>query len=333
MASLTGTFTAANTVSYDLRVPPHESATIILTRTGSGAFSVALDERVSGDQYAPARAAFTADTAGTAYLNDTDFPKYLRLRCSAIVGGDSIAYTLEDATGEALPDAEWFNAAGTRVLAVTDTGIATPHVAATTAAITTMTGATVGTHTGLVVPPSGLGTAGTGVTAVEQGVGGFRFVTLTLTNVILPIVSVTTGNGVGGVTLFTAPEGYIYTLGCVAALTWEVPTADEADYTDGTPEGQLGIGTLAPANADALGTDATDDSLSTAADITGTDFAGEVNLASEAPLAYDGSATAMPVVLTGLIDAADIDNDVTSSILVSGTVTLTYIHRGDVTAI
>jgi len=144
---------------------------------------------------------------------------------------------------------------------------------------------------------------------------------------------VTTGNGVGGVTLYTMPEGYIYTLGSVAALTWAVPAADQADFTDATPEGQLGIGTLAPANADALGTDATDDSLSTAADITGASYAGEVNLTSEAPLAFDGSETAMNVVLTGLIDAADIDNDVETTILVSGTVTLHWINRGDVTAI
>jgi len=94
----------------------------------------------------------------------------------------------------------------------------------------------------------------------------------------------------------------------------------------------MGIGTLAPANADALGTDATDDNLATAADITGSSYAGSVNLAPEAPLAYDGTATAMPVVLTGLIDAADIDDGATTSINISGTVTLTYVWRGDVTA-
>jgi hypothetical protein len=128
------------------------------------------------------------------------------------------------------------------------------------------------------------------------------------------------------------PEGYIYNFGAVGELTWAIPAADQADYTDATPEGQMGIGTLAPANADALGTDATDDNLGTAADITGADFAGAVNLAPEAPLAFDGSATAQNIVLTGLIDAADIDNDVSTTIEVSGTVKLPYLHRGDVTA-
>ena len=328
MASRTGTFTAAQAVSFDLAVGPRESLNVILTRTGSGDFTVALEER-QGEVYTQTQT-YTADTAGAVTNNDTDRLRHFRLRCLAIVGNDSIAYTLTDVAGNVVAGSEVFNAEGTRVLAITDEGIETPQV--TGDVVGDLTGDSTGVHTGRVVPSSGLGTAGTGVVATEYGVGGIRQTVLTLTNAALPIVSVTTGAGVGGVTLYTMPEGYIYMLGCVAALTWAIPASEQADFTDATPEGQMGIGTLAPANADALGTDATDDSLATAADITGSSFAGAVNLASEAPLDYDGTATAMPVVLTGLIDAGDIDDDATSSINVSGTVTLTYVWRGDVTA-
>lgn len=330
MASATGTFTAIGSVSAEIMLAARESLTVVLTRTGSGAFGVALEERVSPLAYVP-RASYTADTAGTVYENATPEARWFRLRCSAVVGGDSIAYTLQDTAGEALPGGEFKNAAGVTVFAVTDEGIESPLVTAASL-VGPLTGDSAGTHTGAVVPGASLLTAGTGVTIVETGAGNFRTAVLTLTNVALPIVSVTTGAGVGGVTLATAPEGYLYIMGCVAALTWAVPASEQADFTDATPEGQLGIGTLAPANADALGTDATDDNLATAADITGSSFAGAVNLASEAPLAYDGSETAMPIVLTGLIDAADIDDDATSSINVSGTVTLNYLVRGDVTA-
>lgn len=329
MASVSTTFTQANTLSAPLLLAAGETLTIAVTRTGSGDFAVQLEERIGGDTHAPVGTAITADTAATTYANAKPEARWFRLRCASMAGGDSIATTLADVAGEPQPGAEWFDQAGTRVFAVTDRGATGNLVGDVTGDVT---GDSTGTHTGAVIPASGLLTPGTGVTANEQGALGIRQAVLTLTDVVLPIVSVTTGNGVGGVTIATLPEGYIYTLGCVAALTWSIPSADQADYTDGTPEGDMGIGTLAPANADALGTDATDDSLATAAAITGTAFAGAVNLASEAPLAYDGSETAMPIVLTGLIDAADIDDDVSSTILVSGTVTLTYIHRGDVTA-
>lgn len=318
MASLTGTFSAKGNTA-DLVLRPNESMEVILTKSGSGEFSIVLDDRI-GAAYVPL-ATFTADTAGTTYVNNTRNEKYLRLTCHEVTGGTSVAYSLADVAGDDL-STPVLNAAGEAVFKVTDAGIESDG---------TVTAANV-SLSGNLLTSANVGTAGTGVTAVEHGFAGIHQTVLTLTDVALPIVSVTTGAGVGGVTLYTMPEGYIYTLGCVAALTWAIPTAEQGDFTDATPEGQMGIGTLAPANADALGTDATDDNLATAADITGADFEGAVNLASEAPLAYDGSETAMPIVLTGLIDAGDIDDDATTSINVSGTVTLTYINRGDVTA-
>lgn len=168
--------------------------------------------------------------------------------------------------------------------------------------------------------------------AREYGDRSMHRTELTLTNVPLPLVSVTTGAGVGGITIYTFPQGRIAFQGGMANLSIAVATAKQADFTDATPEGQLGVGTLAPANADALGTDATDDNLCTAADYTMSSYVdASVVCPSEASgQQFDGTATAINVVLTGLVDAADVDNDVTTEALVSGTIILHWQNLGDV---
>ena len=127
MASNSTTFTQAGQVSRDLVLAAEQSVNIILTRTGSGAFSVVLEERRVGDTYVPVGAAYTADTAGTVVENLGRLTRIFRLRCAAVVGGDSIASTLADvSTGEALPGYPVRNAAGTIVLNVTDAGVEAP---------------------------------------------------------------------------------------------------------------------------------------------------------------------------------------------------------------
>ncbi len=108
-----------------------------------------------------------------------------------------------------------------------------------------------------------------------------------------------------------------------------IGAAKQADYTDNTPEGDIGIGTLLPANADALGTDATDDNLGTAQAISMTAWASTQDIVSEAIVDLDGTSTPADVIVTALIDAGDIDDDMTTEIEVSGTVTITWINMGD----
>lgn len=169
------------------------------------------------------------------------------------------------------------------------------------------------------------------VVATEYGDRGVHKTILKLTDVPVSIVSVTTGNGVGGRTLYTMPQGRIAFLGGMANLSCRVHADDQEDYTDATPEGDLGIGTLAPANANALGTDATDDNLCTAAAFTMAAFEdASVHCASEASgQQFDGTSTPKDVVLTALVDAADIDDGVTTTLLVSGTVELLWSNLGD----
>ena len=179
----------------------------------------------------------------------------------------------------------------------------------------------------------GVGTRnGTGVNVKETVIGNFHSTEFTLVNAPLAVVSVTTGAGVGGLKIYDFPEAYINVLGTTASLSLSVATANQADFTDNAPEGDLGIGTVLPADADALGTDATDDDICTAAAFTMAAWtdASIVNPPDAATLLLNGSATAKDVNVTILVDAADIDDGVTSEILCSGTIKMTWLNLGDI---
>jgi hypothetical protein len=171
----------------------------------------------------------------------------------------------------------------------------------------------------------------TGLTVRNEGVGPYRKTVLVLDEVPLAIVSVTTGNGVGGKKLYTFPAGRLAHFGTMANLSIKVAAAKQADFTDATPEGDLGIGTVAPANADALGTDATDDNFATAAAFTMAAYASAVvGLPSEAIQQFNGTGTPVPLFVNALVDAADIDNDVTTEVLVSGEIVVHWANLGDI---
>lgn len=184
------------------------------------------------------------------------------------------------------------------------------------------------TVVGRSLTETGVGAVAEGVAATvtvqERGNDFFHQTVLTLANVPVEIVSVGAGIGVGGTELYAFPAGMIGFQGCMADLSIAVAAAKQADFTDATPEGKIGIGTVAPANDDALGTDASDDDLGTAAAFTMTAFAdSEVTVSTEAAAHLDGTSAQVKVFLNVAVDAADIDNDVTTEVLVSGTVRLT----------
>jgi len=183
----------------------------------------------------------------------------------------------------------------------------------------------------LVELPIELDAAGTGATATvapDEQVGVMHKTVITLTNLVVPCVSVTTGAGIGGALIYTFPTGRMLHMGTFATLSISVASAQQADFTDGTPEGDIGIGTVIMADADSFGTDAADDDY-----CTGT----AVVMAAFAQTGLQVKSDATPALLLNedvnvnvLIDAADIDDDATSSVLVSGTVTIYYIKVGDV---
>lgn len=170
---------------------------------------------------------------------------------------------------------------------------------------------------------------GATVSVIEQGDGNIHKTILTLAATPLPIVSVGSANGVGGVKLYDFPEGRVCILGTMADLSLAVAAGKQADFTDATPEGDVGIGTVAPANADAFGTDATDDDFATGTAFTMSAYAATAKCPSEAVQQMDGTATAKDLYLNGLVDAADIDDDVSTEIEVTGTVTVVWVNLGD----
>lgn len=171
----------------------------------------------------------------------------------------------------------------------------------------------------------------TTITAEEKWDGfGLRKTILRLASVPVSVTSVTTGAGVGGTKIYDFPQGRVLLLGCMADLSLQIAEADQEDFTDGTPEGDVGIGTVAPQNADALGTDATDDDFATATAFTMAAFAAAtVQCPSENSIQKDGTSTAVDMYLNMLIDAADIDDGTTSTVYASGIVTFYWINLGD----
>ena len=171
---------------------------------------------------------------------------------------------------------------------------------------------------------------GSTVTVKEYGDSALIKTVITLSSTPVTVTSVTTGNGVGGTKIYDFPEGYIQNHGCLADLSITIATADQADFTDGTPEGDIGIGTVAPANADALGTDATDDDFATATAFTMSSYTdSSVTCPPEASANFDGTSTAKDLYVNVLVDAADIDDGTASTVYISGTVTVLWSLLGD----
>lgn len=218
--------------------------------------------------------------------------------------------------------AEWKGKDGSNALKVLEDGIETPKLTATEIAG--------GKLTALLTTALGVGAkAGATVSVAEYGDGLVHKTVLTLTATPVPIESVTTGNGVGGVKVYDLPEGRILMLGCMADLALAIAVAEQGNFTDATPEGDLGVGTVAPANADALGTDATDDDFATSTPFTMSAYAATAKAPSEPVLQHNGTSTPKEVLVNVLVDAADIDDDAETEILVSGTITLHWINLGD----
>jgi hypothetical protein len=172
--------------------------------------------------------------------------------------------------------------------------------------------------------------AGSGVTVEEKGNGLWHNTTLTLVDVAVSVTAITTGVGTGGLKVYDFPTGAILRLGCTADLVATVAAADQADYTDNSPEGDIGIGTVIMADVDALGTDATDDDWGTGQALALVAWAdGTIHIDSEAPGSHPDSGTALDLNINVLIDAADIDDGATTNLTLNGTITFDWAGLGE----
>ena len=311
--AINGTFSADNDASAYISVPPGQTIYYSLTSsalTGSVTFEKAGKGFQSWSTLQTVSATGGAVATGDVeYRNTTKEVIHLRLHCLDlnVGGGESVDWVL----GEVATDPIWRvdDSKGNPVIEVTEAGIETSLAPLTTVGLGAKNGAT--------------------VTATEYGDGIMHKTVLTLASTPVSVVSVGANAGVGGTKIYDLPEGRILVLGCMADLSLAIAVAKQGDFTDGTPEGDIGVGTVAPANADALGTDSTDDDFSTATAFTMNAYAASADVPSEPTGQMDGTATAKDVYVNLLVDAADIDNDVTTQVLVSGTVTFHWINLGD----
>jgi hypothetical protein len=134
----------------------------------------------------------------------------------------------------------------------------------------------------------------------------------------------TTGVSFGGAKLFDFPAGRILVMGATANLSFDWSASDIA--AAGT--GDFSLGTTITADATLNGTDVnllpSTGLLDPFVDGVGT---GSGALAASAQ--FDGTATAIDCNLNLIIDDADVEDATEDVVLVTGTVTLTWVNLGD----
>ncbi len=172
--------------------------------------------------------------------------------------------------------------------------------------------------------------AGTGVSVKEYSSGAFHKTVFTLDNAKVPQVSSGSANGVGSLKIYDFPTGAIFRMGCTADLSLAVASADQADFTDNTPQGDIGIGSLTMGNADAFGSDATDDDWGTGQAYSMTAWAdSDVAINSEVAVMLVDGGTDADLWVSMLTDNADFDDSTTGDgIQVSGTITVLWAGCG-----
>lgn len=164
---------------------------------------------------------------------------------------------------------------------------------------------------------------GATVSAVENGGAVVHKTVLTLASTPVTVANVT-GASFGGVKVYDFPEGRILVLGTTANLSfnWHGLTIDEAG------SGDFSLGSTLTADATLGGTDVnllpSTGMLDPFVAGVGT---GKGALAASAH--FDGTSAALDAYLNLIIDDADVADAASTIVLVSGTITLTWINLGD----
>jgi hypothetical protein len=171
---------------------------------------------------------------------------------------------------------------------------------------------------------SGIGLPnGSTVTAEERGNGVVHQTVLTLVNTPVTVANVT-GASFGGLKLYDFPEGRLNILGVTANLSFNWAGQDIA--ADGSGDFSLGStitadATLATTDVDLLPSTALTDPFVAGVGV------GSGALAAAAQL--DGTATPKDLNINIIIDDADVSDAASDIVLVSGTITITWINLGD----
>ena len=171
------------------------------------------------------------------------------------------------------------------------------------------------------------GTQGTvaGLKVVEDGGLGCHRTKLILTNMPLTVRNTEQG---GGVKIYDFPDGYLYFIGGIGDVTITT-TSVLADTLNASVACKWGVGTLTQSTTSLT---TTEQDLLTATAFTSSATISVANTATTCamvtPAAFDGTTTAKDAFFNISVDAAgDIDADAT--VLVNGTIYLTWANMGD----
>lgn len=164
------------------------------------------------------------------------------------------------------------------------------------------------------------------VTAAEGGFGNFRSTVLTLDE--LPItVGNTTGISFGNVKLYDFPEGRHNFLG-VQLNDLAVGLGDAGNVTPiaGTMGGDVSLGTTGTSDSTLDGTDVNLMPSTSIDPISGGIASGQL---AAAATVLDGRTTPLDMYLNMIIDDADVADGAEDVLLLSGTITITWVNLGN----
>lgn len=169
-----------------------------------------------------------------------------------------------------------------------------------------------------------VGTVAANVSAVESG-DLVRKTVLTMTDVSVTVAN-TTGVSFGGTKIYDFPAGRILLLGVTAAnISFGLTDEGNATPIDGDMGGDIAIGSTAPDDGTLTDTDV-DILPSTSIDPISDGVDGAALAASAQ---FDGTTTPLDAYFNILIDDADVEDEASDVLLVSGTVTMHWILLGD----
>jgi len=171
--------------------------------------------------------------------------------------------------------------------------------------------------------PVGVGAKnGATVTAVQTGVEVFKTV-LTLASTPVTVAN-TTGSSFGGVKLYDFPVGRILIHGVTANLSFN--WAGTGIVATGSGDFSMGTAVTADATLDGTNVDLLPSTGLLDPFVAGVGT-GKGALAASAH--FDGTTTAIDAFLNLIIDDADVSDEDSSIVLVSGSVTITWTNLGD----
>lgn len=166
-------------------------------------------------------------------------------------------------------------------------------------------------------------TNGATVSVVEKGNAVIHQSVISLASTPVTVAN-TTGASFGNLKIYDLPAGRILVLGVTANLSFDWSASDIV----ATGSGDFSLGTTGTSDATLDGTDV-DLLPSTAMTDPFVDGVGVGTGALAASAQFDGTSTAKDVYLNMIIDDADVDDAASDDVLVTGTVTITWINLGD----